>query len=319
MIVGVWLCLAGLGPARAESDGEALQRARSAVRDGGYSVALEIFRRLEQSGNIEAARDLGQMYWSGYGVSQDRSKACDYFAQAEAAGDAKATERLALCFDNGDGRPLDYGRSAELFERATTRGVATAYFRLARLEDAGLGRPKNPARAAELCRIGADLGDPVAQASLGQMYLEGNGVTKDIPEGMRWLQKAAQQDLPDANFLLGLRYWDGQGVELDRRHAAEFFFAAATHGSHSAPAYLARYYYLQGFGTPHRLDEQYQIKIVDAPAIASLFWGIIAAGNDPDAEVRSQMIKHVRLIESIVPQLQDPVRAMMAAGRWPPF
>ena len=58
---------------------------------------------------------------------------------------------------------------------------------------------------------------------------------------------------------------------------------------------------------------------MEAPAVASLFWGIIAAGNDPDAEVRGQMIKHVRLIEGMVPQLQDPVRAMMAAGQWPPF
>ena len=248
---------------------------------------------------------------------QDRARACDLFAKADVAGDAKATERLAGCFDAGTGRPQDYARAAELFGRAGQRGLAESFCALARHYTEGLGVAKDPAKAADLCRQGADLGDAVAQARLGQMYLTGSGVAKDQPEAMLWLDKAARQDEPDADLLLGLQYWNGTGVAQDRNHAADLFYAAATHGSLAAPAFLAKYYYLDGFGKPRLADDHFEIKVDDPEAVKSLFWGLIAAGNDPDPEVRTAMVKHVRLITGIAPQLQEPVHRLIAARTWP--
>ena len=103
----------------AESESEALERARLANQSGDFAASVAIYQDWSQRGSTAATRFFGLMYWSGYGVAKDRRRACDLYAEAEKKADPGGTELLGDCYFHGDGRPQDYSRSAALYARTS--------------------------------------------------------------------------------------------------------------------------------------------------------------------------------------------------------
>jgi TPR repeat protein len=309
----VLLCvgLLNIPAARAESETDAMARAVAANQARDFTTSLAIYRTWTASGSAAAPSLLGLMYWVGAGVPVDHRQACDLYATAEQRGDPKGTELLADCFYHGDGRTRDYAQSALLYRRASGRGMAQADCALGNQFLLGLGVDKDLARAFSLCEHSAELGAPDAQADLGQMYLAGQGVPRDPQEAARWLRKAMDQGQANAALVLGKMFWNGDGVERDHRQAAQAWLIAAQRQNPSAPALLARYYFVGALSSG-----QNRVIVVE-PASKAAYWGTLASRLDPDPAQRQQSEQLVNMLLKLAPGLKARVDEMLA-GPIPP-
>lgn len=302
-------------PAHAETEAEALGRAKAANSRGDYTTSSAIYRGLEQQGSAAGARGIGLLLWAGAGVPKDHARACDEFAKAEQGGDALATEMLGDCYRNADGRDRDYARSAQLYTAAGSRGLPIAFCALGNQYLAGQGVAPDPAKAAALCRRSADLGVADAQTDLGQMYLTGNGVPHDPAEAARWFGKAAAQGQANASLLLGQQCWNGDGVPQDRSRAAVLWHAAALRGQPRAPGLLAGYYFTAAL-VPAGPSSGPSLQT--DPAVKAAYWGSVSAGTDPDPAARAKSQKLVDMIYGVAPNLRGDVSALLASHQPPP-
>ena len=112
--LGLWILLSSSLAQAAESESEALARARAANQARDFATSVAIYQEWRQRGSAAASTLLGLMYWSGTAVATDHQRACNLFAEAEKRGDPSGTELLADCYYHGDGRPQDYTQSAAL-------------------------------------------------------------------------------------------------------------------------------------------------------------------------------------------------------------
>ena len=83
---------------------EALQR-------GDYRLAAGLFYPLAEKGDARAQYNLGLLYASGLGVTQDYHAALKWHRMAAKQGHAGAQNELAQMYTNGQGVPQDYVRA----------------------------------------------------------------------------------------------------------------------------------------------------------------------------------------------------------------
>ena len=74
---------------------------------------------------------IGYLYYSGLGVSQDYSKAMEWFQKAADAGNATAMFNIAMMYENGDGVPADQAAAREWYQKAADAGNEDAKAKLA--------------------------------------------------------------------------------------------------------------------------------------------------------------------------------------------
>ena len=72
------------------------------------------------------AKEVGLLYYNGWGVPQDYAQAREWFEKAAAAGHAMAMRYLGLLYYNGQGVAQDYARAREWFEKAFAAGDSGA-------------------------------------------------------------------------------------------------------------------------------------------------------------------------------------------------
>jgi len=173
----------------------------SALAAAVYSPAL---LARAQKGDPQSEYLLGISYFTGRGVSQDRSQASIWISKAAAHGRADAQTYLGtLCEETGD------------FTEALK------WYRLAAIQ-----------------------GHALAQFSVGQMHISGEGVPRDCAEALKWFHMAADQGLPSAQWNLGLAYSRGDGTPMDKAEAVKWWRLAADNGHASAQFSLAGSYLL---------------------------------------------------------------------------
>jgi TPR repeat protein len=298
----------------AESESEALARAKLANQSRDFATSVAIYQDWSRRGSAAATRFLGLMYWSGYGVAKDRQRACDLYAEAEKKADPSGTELLGDCYFHGDGRSRDYSKSAVLYGRASERGMPQADCALGNQYLLGLGVPKDPAKAFSLCRLSAERGAADAETDLGQMYLSGTGVERDPQQAALWFQKAMDQGQSNGNaaLLLGKMRWNGDGVERNHDLAASAWLVAAQHGNTAAPALLSKYYFAASI-----VAESKQIRV--NPATKAVYWGTLATRVDPDPAAREASQKLVDMLLGAAPTLKARADALFASSDIPPL
>ena len=133
-----------------------------AYQRGDYATALRIMREHADQGNARAQYNLGGMYYSGNGVTQDFAAALRWYRKAADQGNAAAQNNLALMYNNGQGVTQDYTEALRWYRKA------------------------------------ADQGHARAQYNLGTMYDLGRGVTQDYVQAHMWYNLAAAQGQKDA-------------------------------------------------------------------------------------------------------------------------
>jgi S1-C subfamily serine protease len=134
-----------------------------AYDEGRFAEACRIWQMLADEGMVGAQVNLGVMYDSGTGVSEDPAAAVKWYRAAAIQGDRGAQYNLGLMYAAGRGLPQDMIQAAAWQLRAAEQGFADA------------------------------------QYTLGTMYAAGTGVVKNRDRAIDWLDKSARSYLEDGH------------------------------------------------------------------------------------------------------------------------
>jgi TPR repeat protein len=206
--------LVSAAPVHAQSAVDAAQAMASALdgAGGGISMAdqLAALEAAATAGDPMAQWQLGLMYESGEGVTQDKAKAFGYFAAIadqhadtapkgiEADIVAHSFVKMGEYYKDGvpeAGIPQDDDYATKLILHAASYfGDADAQYKVGELylDDKELG--DNPIQSARWLSLAARKGHAGAQAKLGNMLFNGDGDLEANPvEGLMWLTVASRR------------------------------------------------------------------------------------------------------------------------------
>ncbi|KAF9108568.1 Myblike DNAbinding domain-containing protein, partial [Mortierella sp. AM989] len=160
---------------------------------------VEWYQKAAGQGNAAAQDNLGDMYYYGYSLNQDYSKAVEWYQKATNQGNASAQGNLGDMYRYGHGHLYQHG----------------------------FGVDKDYSEAIKWYQKAANQGNADAQNNLGDMYYYGNSVSQDYPKAFEWYQKAASQGHVSSQNSLGYMYRYGHGVDQNYSKATEWYQKAA--------------------------------------------------------------------------------------------
>jgi hypothetical protein len=152
----------GIGWARAAEPDAALR----AYADHDYAAAHAAWLKRADTGDAEAAFQLGLLADLGEGMPSDPVVAYCWYQRAADAGHAAAEFNVAVMQDSGRGVRHDTASAAGWYARAAARGNARAQYNLGLLYNDGDGVPRNPEAARAWFRMAATGGLQAASAKL---------------------------------------------------------------------------------------------------------------------------------------------------------
>lgn len=97
-----------------------------AISRGDYRRAVALLDTPETTGSAVRLLMLGNLYYTGLGVSQDFSRAAELYQEAAMLGNASAQYNLGLIYHNGLGIPTDKVTAAAWFLLADSGGISAA-------------------------------------------------------------------------------------------------------------------------------------------------------------------------------------------------
>ncbi len=184
-----------------------------------YSEAESLLRGAALQGDVNAQVFLGNLYFTGSGIS--RESATKWLQLAADHDHPEALYRLAmLSHRDGAVGPPDCEAGISLLKRASELGSAGAQRDLACKYATGDGLEQNLQLARSLYLQASEGGHPDAQFNAGLMLILGEGGPKSISEGVRWIELAAENGETVAiQFLIYSFRSDGHGIPIDEKKA----------------------------------------------------------------------------------------------------
>ncbi len=159
-----------------------------------YSQIFNDIRFLADSDDALAQGIIGIMYYEGYGIEQDKTKAVEWYRKAAEQGYATAQCNLGYMYENGYGIEQDKTKAVEWYRKAAEQGYAGGQCNLGYMYENGYGIEQDKTKAVEWYRKAAEQGYARGQVCLGNMYLYGVGVACNRVEAIEWYKKAAEQN-----------------------------------------------------------------------------------------------------------------------------
>ena len=216
-------------------------------------MAIQLYIKAADMGDMKAQRWMGWRYRQGRGVKKDESLAYHYFSLAANQGDAAAAEAI------GRGEVDTSGMSA-----SEIRELGVDY------AEGRKGKPVNEQQAIKLYIKAADMGDIKAQRWMGWRYRQGRGVQKDEDMAYYYFNMAANQGDSAAAEAIGrsasvlntsgmsaaqvrergVDYAEGRkGKPVNEQLAIQLYIKAADMGDVKAQRWMG-WRYRQGRGVP---------------------------------------------------------------------
>ena len=204
--------------------------------------AFELFKQAAENGNIEAQCQLGNCYYFGNGILEDKEKAYEYYRLSAENGNDIAQCMLGRGYLYGDIGTIDYKMAFDWYMAAAAQGSSFAYGRLGDMYYNGFGLDINYNSAIDYYKKAAEGGDVASMNQLGYMYYAGQGASVDYSMSFKYYKQAA--DLGDAIGLcyLGFCYREGIGVPVDMEKAFEYYLSSAEAGYTVAQGEVAMMY-----------------------------------------------------------------------------
>ena len=227
------------------------------LNKGDVERAVSCFKKSAEFGNAKAQRMLGDCYYVGEGIREDKQEAVKWFRLAAEQGDAEAQRMLGACYYVGEGIREDKREAVKWYRLAAEQGDAAAQKELGNCYYVGEGIREDKQEAVKWFRLAAEQGDAEALFCLGGSYYFGEGIREDKREAVKWYRLAAEQGDAEAQRMLGVCYYVGEGIREDKREAVKWFRLAAEQEDAAAQWMLGDCYY---FGTGIREDKQEAVK-----------------------------------------------------------
>ena len=137
--------------------------------------------------DASAYYSLGETYYMGEGVEQDKEEAVKWYRLAAEQGHALAQYSLGVLYDRGEGVTQDAREMVKWIRLAAEQGLARAQCSLGHFYSKGEGVTQNATDTVKWYRLAAEQGHNDAQFYLGDAYLyERGGVVKNIREAYIW-------------------------------------------------------------------------------------------------------------------------------------
>ena len=155
----------------------------------GYAVNVVIqFTNLIEKENKTSSDmlALGDMYYSGRGVTKNYQKAFYWFEKSAEQESAGAQHRLGEMYFKGQGVEKNYNKAFHWFKKSAQQGNVSAQNRLGGMYYSGQGVKKSYKKAFHWCEKSAQQGNTDAQLILGMMYANGKGVKRDYQKAIYW-------------------------------------------------------------------------------------------------------------------------------------
>ncbi len=234
----------------------ALDRAKVDYAAGRHAEAFPRFRKLAESGHLEAKGYVGVMFLRGQGTPAHADSGIHWLRSAAYDRDPHAMTELGSAYEEGirvkhnlTGARDWYRKAAEekgwpeamrklgaleqseqdhtaalaWFQKAAKAGSLDARIDVGRLYEHGQGTPRDPKMALCLYRTAAEAGSVAGMLLMGRAYRNGIGVSQDDDEAAKWYRKAAEAGSPEGMSALGELYRHGVGVRRDSAKAALWF------------------------------------------------------------------------------------------------
>jgi TPR repeat protein len=238
-------------------DNDFLEKGESALKAGQFDQAFQDFQQAAAGGNTVAMKDLGNLYRTGKGVTQDYQEARQWYEKAAAAGLASAMNNLGVLYKDGMGVARDFQQARQWYEKAAAAGDARGMNNLGLMYERVNGGPQDYQQARQWYEKAAAAGDASGMDNLGMMYERGKGGPQDYQKARQWFEKAAEAGRPLAMTNLGALYANGRGVKQDYLQARQWFEKAAEAGDASGMDNLGMMYE-RGNGGPQDFQQARQ-------------------------------------------------------------
>jgi TPR repeat protein len=196
-----------------------------------------------------AKKIVGELYFTGQGVSKDYKEAFFWYQRAARTGDLEACLNVASMHETGVGTPIDYKRALELYKDITNSKqknidsiLSKAEYNIGCIYLNGNGVKANSKEAIKWFTKASTKNNCDAVFNLACIHDRGHGVPKNIKEALKWYKKAAELGSFDAQYNVGCLY-----IKLDypKELVLDCFFKAATAG-HKHAQYNLGLIYLNG-------------------------------------------------------------------------
>ena len=227
------------------------------LNKGDVERAVSYFKKSAEFGNAEAQRILGDCYFWGEGIREDKSEAVKWYRLAAEQGDAEAQRILGACYYFGTGIREDKREAVKWYRLAAEQKNSAAQWMLGVCYYVGEGIREDKREAVKWFRLAAEQEDAEAQWMLGDCYYFGTGIREDKQEAVKWYRLAAEQKNSAAQKELGNCYYVGEGIREDKQEAVKWFRLAAEQEDAEAQRMLGVCYY---FGEGIREDKQEAVK-----------------------------------------------------------
>ena len=210
------------------------------LNKGDVERAVSCFKKSAEFGNAKAQRMLGDCYYVGEGIREDKQEAVKWFRLAAEQGDAETQWRLGACYYVGEGIREDKQEAVKWFRLAAEQEDAAAQWMLGDCYYFGTGIREDKQEAVKWFRLAAEQEDAEAQWMLGDCYFFGHGVGKNKREAVNWYFLSAKKGNAEAQRRLGACFYFGHGVAKNRQEAIRWYRLAAEQGNSVAISMLKK-------------------------------------------------------------------------------
>jgi uncharacterized protein len=148
-----------------------LEDGKEAFKNDNYSVAIQKYKLAAANGNAEAQYELGWIFHSGTGVTQNRAEAVRWYKLAASQGNGDALYILSVMYKTGveDVIQIDSNESLRLVKMAAAKGNRFAQKELAIRYSDGSGVVQDFIRVHMWSNVAASRGDKFAAELRGQI------------------------------------------------------------------------------------------------------------------------------------------------------
>ena len=210
------------------------------LNKGDVERAVSCFKKSAEFGNAKAQRMLGDCYYVGEGIREDKQEAVKWYRLAAEQGDAEAQRMLGVCYYVGEGIREDKREAVKWFRLAAEQEDAAAQWMLGDCYYFGTGIREDKQEAVKWFRLAAEQEDAEAQWMLGDCYFFGHGVGKNKREAVNWYFLSAKKGNAEAQRRLGACFYFGHGVAKNRQEAIRWYRLAAEQGNSVAISMLKK-------------------------------------------------------------------------------
>ena len=211
--------------------------------DEDKAEAVKLYRYAAERGFAESQLHIGYCYTKGLGVKVDHKEAIRWYMLAADQGNMLACYNLGLYYERGDGVDKDFKEALKWYMKAADLGYADAYVNIGNLYYGfNYGIDHSYEEAVKWFEKAAQLNNARGMHSLGKCYYDGDGVTRDYQKAYELYMKAAEQNYAPSYNNLGVLYEEGNGVKKDKKKAFEYYMKAAELGNTNASANVGRCY-----------------------------------------------------------------------------